>query len=197
MIYGRKVEYKNPLFGQAHILLNDEMKYPIGEVRYFQDDKGFYLKNTLNEFSNTEFLEREVSGRVSLFTKWSFSGGYYNVGTGGFVGGGAQKKQFYTKDGFTNIKKYKLDNLQIDLGDKVSSMNYLNQAREAQTVKAALMVTGLVLLFTGPIIIASSKNVSTGFPVMGVGAVCLLGSWIPHFIQSDKTKKAIIDYNKQ
>jgi hypothetical protein len=192
--YAKSIEFKTPLFGEAHLLVNSKEKFPILNIKYFNNEEGFFLKNTLS-FSEKEFLKRESKGKIDTYSKWSYSGGYYNAGTGMYSAGAPVKQNFYTKENF-EIKKTTINNLAIDLSDNALSMEAINGAKIARNVQIGLYVAGALMIVGGIAVTVSSRSVTPGMPIVGVGVAALAFTWIPFIIVENKKQKAIDIYNQ-
>ncbi|HEX8429061.1 hypothetical protein [Hymenobacter sp.] len=158
---------KQPLLGRSFLLLDGQQRFELDQVRYYEDETGFYVRTTLPGRSSRETtLRRDRVGRLSLYsitsTQYAGNGspfGYGGYGRyGGFGGpygyGGPMyrttKTEYFSKDNGP-IEDLSLRNLLLATADNQTSTNLLLQARQYQTyttlsyvAAGSLLVAGLV-----------------------------------------------------
>ena len=163
---GFDVIMKQPLFGRSFLLVDGQQRFDLDQVRYYEDETGFYVRTTLPGRANREAtLRRDKIGRISLYsiTNTQYAGnnfgGPFGYGRyGGFGGpygfGGpvyrTTKTEYFSKDNGP-IENLNLRNLSIATADNQLATNLLLQARQYQTyttlsyvAAGGLLVAGLV-----------------------------------------------------
>ncbi|UOG75831.1 hypothetical protein MTX78_04345 [Hymenobacter tibetensis] len=160
---------KQPLLGRSFLLLDGQQRFDLDQVRYYEDETGFYVRTTLPGRSRRETtLRRDRVGRLSLYSITSTQyagngfGNPYGYGRyGGFGGFGnpygyggpmyrTTKTEYFSKDNGP-IEDLSLRNLLLATSDNQTSTNLLLQARQYQTfttlsyvAAGGLLVAGLV-----------------------------------------------------
>lgn len=176
---GFDVLVKQPFIGRPYLLV-DEQRFDLDQVRYYEDETGFYVRTTLPGRSKRETtLRRDKVGRISLYsiTSTQFAGngmsgygmgGYGRYGGfGGYPYGGyggpmyrTTKTEYFSKDNGP-IEDLSLRNLMLATSDNQTATNLLLQARQYQTYTTISYVAAGGLLVAG---LVSSLNPNSNGP---------------------------------
>ncbi|WP_222840556.1 hypothetical protein [Hymenobacter sp. BT190] len=167
---GFDVLLKQPLLGRPYLLMDGQQRFELDQVRYYEDETGFYVRTTLPGRSSREStLRRDKVGRISLYSITSTQyagngmGGFGGLGGygryGGFGGypygfGGPMyrttKTEYFSKDNGP-IENLNVRTLALATADNQAATSLLLQARQYQTyttlsyvAAGGLMVAGLV-----------------------------------------------------
>ena len=154
VLRGYDVELKQPLLGRTFLLVDGQQRFELNDVRYYEDETGFYVRTTLPGRSKREStLRRDRVGRISLYSitsqQYVNNGGFgspYGVGRyGGFGGypyggvyGGYRtvRTEYFSKDNGP-IEDLSIKNLQLATQDSPGSQQLLANARRYQTARIA------------------------------------------------------------
>ncbi|UOQ79206.1 hypothetical protein MUN84_15885 [Hymenobacter sp. 5516J-16] len=69
VVRGYDVELKQPLLGRTFVLVDGQQRFELNDVRYYEDETGFYVRTTLPGRSKREStLRRDRVGRISLYS---------------------------------------------------------------------------------------------------------------------------------
>ena len=177
---GFDVLMKQPFIGRPYLLV-DEQRFEMDQVRYYEDETGFYVRTTLPGRSARETtLRRDKVGRISLYSITSTQyagngmggfgpyGGYGRYGGfGGYPYGGyggpmyrTTKTEYFSKDNGP-IEDLNLRNLSLATADNPTATNLLLQARQCQTYTTVSYVAAGGLLVAG---LVSSLNPNSSGP---------------------------------
>jgi len=164
MVYSANdVETKNPLFGRSYLLLDGQRKFELGEVGFYEDETGHYVRTNLPGSSRETTLRREKTGRISLYsitTTQYASGpggfGYPGYGYGGYGGFGGYpyggyrtvKTEYFSKDNGP-IQNLTSRNLLLATTDNAGAQQLLFESRRYQQVSVASYLVGGGLLVAG------------------------------------------------
>lgn len=213
---GFDVLVKQPLFGRPFVLLDGQQRFELDQVRYYEDETGFYVRTTLPGRSNRETtLRRDKVGRLSLYsitsTQYagnSFGGpfGYGGYGRyGGFGGpygyGGpvyrTTKTEYFSKDNGP-IEDLNLRNLTLATADNQAATNLLLQARQYQTYTTLSYVAAGGLLVAG--LVSSLNSASNEGPTISPLVYASLPLLIVPLVLGGKSqnnvRQAISIYNR-
>ncbi|TGE17560.1 hypothetical protein [Hymenobacter elongatus] len=199
------VSVKQPLFGRSYLLLNDQRRIDMGEVGFYEDETGHYVRTVLPRSKRETTLRRDRAGRLSLYsaiTTQYTGGGYSPYGYGGRYGGfGAPmyrtvKTEYFSKDNGP-VQDLNVRNLSIATADNAGSSALLMEGRKYQTyttlsyvAAAGVLAAGLFATFgTQQSDRAISPLVYAGIPLAILPIV--LGSK-----QQQNIKQAISLYNR-
>jgi len=169
---------KQPLLGRSFLLLDGQQRLDLDQVRYYEDETGFYVRTTLPGRSSRETtLRRDKVGRLSLYsitsTQYAGNGmggpfGYGGYGRYGGYGGypygmggpmyRTTKTEYFSKDNGP-IEDLSLRNLLLATADTQAATNLLLQARQYQTYTTLSYVAAGGLLVAG---LVSTLNSNTG-----------------------------------
>ncbi|WP_157547630.1 hypothetical protein [Hymenobacter sp. DG25A] len=202
------VEVREPFLGKSYLLVDGQQRLELSQIRYYEDESGFYVRTNLPGSSRETTLRRDRTGRISLYsiTRTQYvNNGYspYGYGRGGygnpygFGGGGYRttKTEYFSKDSGP-IQDLSLRNLSIATQDNAGAQNVLIQARRYRNYTAlsyvgagALAVAGLVSSFSG-----TNQSIS---PLIYAAPVLLVVPLIFQGKQQQNIKQAINLYNVQ
>lgn len=162
---GFDVLLKQPLLGRAYLLLDGQQRFEMDQVRYYEDETGFYVRTTLPGRSARETtLRRDKVGRISMYSITSTQ--YANNGMGGMGGFGryggfggypygfggpmyrTTKTEYFSKDNGP-IENLTLRNLSLATADNQVAISLLLQARQYQTYTTFSYVAAGGLLAAG------------------------------------------------
>ncbi|SHL71384.1 hypothetical protein [Hymenobacter psychrotolerans] len=180
---GFDVTVKQPFIGRPYLVLDEQQRFDLDQVRYFEDESGFYVRTTLPGRSKREAtLRRDRVGRISLYSITSTQyagngmggfgpyGGYGRYGGfGGYPYGGyggpmyrTTKTEYFSKDNGP-IEDLSLRNLLLATADNPTATNLLLQARQYQTYTTISYVAAGGLLVAG---LVSSLNQNSSGPAI-------------------------------
>ncbi|WP_303312152.1 hypothetical protein [Hymenobacter sp. BT730] len=202
------VEVKEPFLGKSYLLLDGQQRLELSQIRYYEDESGFYVRTNLPGSARETTLRRDRAGRISLYsmTRTQYvNNGYspYGYGRGGygypygFGGGGYRttKTEYFSKDNGP-VQDLNLRNLSVATRDNAGAQSMLNEARRYRTVTTlsylgagALTVAGLVSSFNG-----GSRSIS---PLIYAAPVLLIVPLVFQGKQQQNIKQAINLYNAQ
>ncbi|NVO84661.1 hypothetical protein [Hymenobacter terrestris] len=209
VLRGYDVEVRSPVFGRTFLLVDGQQKLDLNDVRYYEDQSGFYVRTTLPGRSKREStLRRDRVGRISLYsiTQQQYSnngigpGGYspygYNPygGLGGFGGYRTVRNEYFSKDNGP-IEDLSIRNLQLATTDNAGAQQLLASARRYQTFTTLSYVGAGGLLLAG---VLSSLGGSNGFSVSPLMYAAIPLAIVPLAIggkSQNNVKQAVLLYN--
>ncbi|WP_375437374.1 hypothetical protein [uncultured Hymenobacter sp.] len=180
------VVVKQPLIGRSFLLLDGQQRFDLDQVRYYEDETGFYVRTTLpgrSARARETTLRRDRVGRLSLYSITSTQyagngfGSPYGYGRyGGFGGFGSPygyggpmyrttKTEYFSKDNGP-IEDLNLRNLLLATADNQTSTNLLLQARQYQTYTTLSYVAAGGLLVAGLVSTLNSNSNSGNRPAI-------------------------------
>jgi hypothetical protein len=211
VVRGYDVEMKQPVFGRSFLLVDGQQRLDLDQVRYYEDETGFYVRTTLPGRSKREStLRRDRVGRISLYSMTSTQymnnpygmGGYgmgrYGYGGypyGGYGGYRTVKTEYFSKDNGP-IESLSIKNLQLATADNPGSIRLLQDARRYQTITTLSYVAAGGLLLAGTL---SSFGGSSGINVSPLVYAAIPLAIVPLVIgskQQNNIKQAILLYNR-
>jgi hypothetical protein len=212
VIKGYDVEIKQPVFGRSFLLVDGQQRFDLDQVRYYEDESGFYVRTTLPGRSNREStLRRDRVGRISLYSITSTQymnspygmGGYGmgRYGYGGYPYGGGYggyrtvKTDYFSKDNGP-IENLTIRNLQLATADNPTSVKLLQDARRYQTYTTLSYIAAGGLMLAGTF---SSFSGNNGFAVSPLVYAAIPLAIVPLVIggkQQNNIKQAILLYNR-
>ncbi|SNR68531.1 hypothetical protein [Hymenobacter mucosus] len=205
------VEIKQPVFGRTFLLLDGQQRFEMDQVRYYEDETGFYVRTTLPGRSKRETtLRRDRVGRISLYSITSqqyvnnpygyspYGYGRYG-GFGGFPYGGYRtvKTEYFSKDNGP-IENMTIRNLQLAVSDNPGSSQLLSNARRYQTLTTLSYVGAGGLLLAG-VLSSFSTSSNNGFNISPLMYAAIPLAIVPLVIggkQQNSVKQAIMLYNR-
>ncbi len=219
----QEVEVKSPLFGRNFLLLDGQRRVDLGEVGFYENETGHYVRTALPGSGREATLRRERVGRISLYATYntSYSPGGFGMpgmGMGGFGMGGmgmggmgmggmgmggmggyrTTKTEYFSKDNGP-IQNLNARTLALATADNPGAQALLANARGYQTSARVAYVVGGGLLVAG--LLQSFQRNGGGGP----GLSPLLYAAVPVFIvplifqgkQGAAQRQAIALYNGQ
>lgn len=214
VVRGYDVEVRQPVFGRTFLLVDGQQRFELDQVRYYEDESGFYVRTTLPGRSKREStLRRDRVGRISLYSittqqyvnnpggfgPYGRFGGPYG-GWGGPWGGGwggyrTVRQEYFSKDNGP-IEDLSIRNLQLATSDNPSAQKLLADARRYQTATTLSYIGAGGLFLAGML---SSFGGSNGFSVSPLvyGAIPL--AIVPLVIggkQQNNVRQAVLLYNR-
>lgn len=214
VIRGYDVELKQPLLGRTFVLVDGQQRFELNDVRYYEDETGFYVRTTLPGRSKREStLRRDRVGRISLYSITSqqymnnpygyspygmgrYGYGYPYGGYGGFGGYRTVRQEYFSKDNGP-IQDLNVRNLQLATTDNPGSQQLLANARRYQTLTTLSYVGAGGLLLAG--VLSSFSGASNGFSVSPLMYAAVPLAIVPLVIggkQQNNIKQAILLYNR-
>lgn len=187
----------------------DAKEFKSEEVAFYKNEKGFFanIKN-LSLFGGSAYAQREVTGKINLFSK-EFTTNSMIMGPNGMMMGGfgtnTSVSYYYNKGEFGVLKKTNFNNLKIDLNDNPNSIIHLNKYKSISQRGTILYVVGGIIATVGlATFINKTANVPSdevtglggSYAALGVGFGTIL---VNYFTTKDKQKyieKAIEVYNE-
>ncbi|OWP61729.1 hypothetical protein CDA63_17865 [Hymenobacter amundsenii] len=209
VLRGYDVEVRQPVFGRTFLLVDGQQKLDLDQVRYYEDETGFYVRTTLPGRSKREStLRRDRVGRISLYsiTSQQYSSSPYGSGRGyggygyggmnpyGFGGYRTVRTEYFSKDNGP-IEDLSIRNLQLATQDNPGSQQLLADARRYQTLTTLSYVGAGGLLLAG---LVSSLGNSNGFSVSPLAYAAIPLAIVPLVIGSksqNNVKQALMLYN--
>lgn len=203
VLRGYDVQVRSPVFGRTFLLVDGQQKLDFNEVRYYEDETGFYVRTTLPGRSKREStLRRDRVGRISLYsiTTQQYSnngfgpGGYSPYGYGGFGGYRTVRNEYFSKDNGP-IEDLSIRNLQLATTDNAGSQQLLADARRYQTLTTLSYVGAGGLLLAG---VLSSFGGSNGLSVSPLVYMAIPLAIVPLAIggkSQNNVKQAVLLYN--
>lgn len=208
------VEIKQPVFGRNFLLLDGQQRIDFDQVRYYEDETGFYVRTTLPKSRREATLRRDRVGRLSLYsiTRTQYAGGspfgYSPFGYGGFgmpYGGGfggypyggyrTVKTSYFSKENGP-VQDLNVRNLGIAVSDNAGASALLAQARRYQTITTLSYVAAGGLLVAGLVSsVNPNPNSPTISPLVYAGIPLLIVPLVLQGKQQNSIKQAITIYN--
>ena len=212
VLKGYDVEIKQPLLGRTFLLVDGQQKLDLNDVRYYEDETGFYVRTTLPGRSKREStLRRDRVGRISLYsiTSQQYSsnpygyspygygryGGYSPYGNG-FGGYRTVRNEYFSKDNGP-IEDLTVKNLQLATMDNAGSQQMLANARRYQTYTTLSYIGAGGLMLAG--VLSSFNGNSNGFAVSPLVYAAIPLAIVPLVIggkSQNNVKQAILLYNR-
>ncbi|MDF7810072.1 hypothetical protein [Hymenobacter sp. YC55] len=207
---------KQPLIGRSFLLLDGQQRLELDQVRYYEDETGFYVRTTLPGRSSRETtLRRDRVGRLSLYSITSTQyagngfGSPYGYGRyGGFGGFGSPygyggpvyrttKTEYFSKDNGP-IEDLSLRNLMLATADNQTCTNLLLQARQYQRYTTLSYIAGGGLMVAGLISTLNSDkgNGSVISPLVYGGIPFLIVPLVLGGKSQNNMRQAISIYNR-
>ncbi|QDA59417.1 hypothetical protein [Hymenobacter jejuensis] len=203
---------KQPVFGRSYLLLDDGQRFDLDQVRYYEDETGFYVRTTLPKSKRETTLRRDRVGRISLYsiTRTQYSNSPYGYspygGFGRFGGygygypyGGYQtvKTEYFSKDNGP-IEDLSLRNLSVATSDLPASRALLDQARSYQRITTLSYVAAAGVVAAG--IFSTFNSNESGAarisPLVYAGLPLLIVPLVLQGKQQRNIKQAISLYNR-
>ncbi|WP_114783159.1 hypothetical protein [Botryobacter ruber] len=210
VIYARTIDYKTPLLGGAHLIV-DARKVKGELVKFYQNEKGFFANTSnLNFTGGTTFSERIRKGKINLYEleTVNYSPGHFSPGTGMYTGGGSSRNiKNYYNIGFGELKKADYKNLSVDLGENPESLAHLNKYKSNTNTQTILYVVGGAAILGGIISFANSgepqnnevhatPNMTVPLIGLGIGGASLWTSYLISLSKPKHLRSAIDAYNR-
>ncbi len=211
VLRGYDVEVRQPVFGRTFLLVDGQQKLDLNEVRYYEDETGFYVRTTLPGRSKRETtLRRDRVGRISLYSitsqqymnnPYGMGGGYGGYGYRGYnpygMGGyRTVRTEYFSKDNGP-IEDLTIRNLQLATQDNPGSQQLLADARRYQTLTTLSYVGAGGLLLAGLVSTLSNNN-GNGLSVSPLAYAAIPLAIVPLIIGSksqNNVKQALMLYN--
>ncbi|WP_197062951.1 hypothetical protein [Hymenobacter sp. APR13] len=210
---GFDVLVKQPLLGRPYLLMDGQQRFELDQVRYYEDETGFYVRTTLPGRSSREStLRRDKVGRISLYSITSTQ--YAGNGMGGFGGYGryggfggypygfggpmyrTTKTEYFSKDNGP-IENLNVRTLALATADNQAATSLLLQARQYQTYTTLSYVAAGGLLVAG---LVQSLNPNSNGPAISPLVYASLPLMIVPLVLGGKTqnnvRQAISLYNR-
>ena len=205
----KNLTYKTPIFSRSYLLLNDTTKIEASTVRYYQDRSGYYLNASTAKSGREEFYKRDVSGKISIYSKTYVSDTYNpSFGTPGANYGNSWSHsrrvvELMQKDGSSELLPLTYNNLYKLTSDNVECLPLLKKIKSLSRASTYSYVGGIALFIAGGIQMISDNNRNTESgnhpvsynPVMIVGAGIGFLPWIFNSSKREKIKKTLDIYN--
>ncbi|MCA8832629.1 hypothetical protein [Hymenobacter pini] len=214
VLRGYDVELKQPVFGRTFLLVDGQQRLDLNDVRYYEDESGFYVRTTLPGRSKRETtLRRDRVGRISLYSITTqqymsnpggfspygygrYGGfGYPYGGYGGYGGYRTVRTEYFSKDNGP-IEDLSIRNLQLATQDNPGSQQLLADARRFQRITTLSYVGAGALFLAGTL---SSFSGSNGFSVSPLMYAAIPLAIVPLAIggkSQNSVKQAILLYNR-
>ncbi|RZL98149.1 MAG: hypothetical protein EOO88_61020, partial [Pedobacter sp.] len=141
VIYANSIRLR-PDFSNELQLRVDQKRYPIQQVKFFNNDQGFFANTRkFNDYGISEFSERIIEGKINVFREVSYDPYVYERGYShrNRRSDIVDVRMFYNK-GFGDLKKANYSNLSQDMADKAESMDLLHAYRRKKNTSTILYV---------------------------------------------------------
>ncbi|SES91084.1 hypothetical protein [Hymenobacter actinosclerus] len=209
VLRGYDVQVRSPVFGRMFLLIDGQQKLDFNDVRYYEDETGFYVRTTLPGRSKREStLRRDRVGRISLYSITSQQymnnpyGGYGGYGYGGYspygMGGyRTVRNEYFSKDNGP-IEDLSIRNLQLATTDSPASQQLLADARRYQRITTLSYVGAGGLLLAGVLSSFGNSNSTNGFSVSPLVYAAIPLAIVPLVIggkSQNSVKQAVLLYN--
>ena len=207
ILYPEVLKFKTPTFGENHLLVNKEEKLYPEQIRFYQDETGYYVFDWVDPY-HLQRLKREKQGRINLYSRVvsTYTPGVGMPGTpGATMGTFNSTKLEYFQKGSSNLKEVNYDNLRSALSDNAESMKKLDKVRSLRKLSTFAYVGGGALL-VGGLIHMSNLNKQEGpppyetnmkfSPLVFVGAAALTIPLFTGNAKKENMREAIEIYNR-
>lgn len=213
VVRGYDVELKQPILGRTFLLVDGQQRLDLNDVRYYEDETGFYVRTTLPGRSKREStLRRDRVGRISLYsiTRQQYTNspygyspygmgrygyGYPYGGYGGFGGYRTVRQEYFSKDNGP-IEDLSLRNLQLATTDNPGAQQLLADARRYQTLTTLSYVGAGGLLLAGVFSSFGGSNGASISPLMYAAIPLAIVPLVIGGKQQNSIKQAILLYNR-
>ncbi|WP_202910442.1 hypothetical protein [Hymenobacter sediminis] len=213
VLRGYDVELKQPLLGRTFVLVDGQQRLDLNDVRYYEDETGFYVRTTLPGRSKREStLRRDRVGRISLYSITSqqymnnpygyspygmgrYGYGYPYGGYGGFGGYRTVRQEYFSKDNGP-IQDLSIRNLQLATTDNPGAQQLLANARRYQRITTLSYIGAGGLMLAG---VLSSFGGNNGFSVSPLMYAAIPLAVVPLVIggkQQNNVRQAVLLYNR-
>ncbi|GAB2790305.1 hypothetical protein GCM10027175_31070 [Hymenobacter latericoloratus] len=207
------VEVKQPILGRTFLLVDGQQRLDLNDVRYYEDETGFYVRTTLPGRSKREStLRRDRVGRISLYsiTRQQYTNGPYGYspygmgrygygypygGYGGFGGYRTVRQEYFSKDNGP-IEDLSVRNLQLATADNPGAQQLLANARRYQTLTTLSYVGAGGLLLAGVLSSFGGSNGASVSPLMYAAIPLAVVPLVIGGKQQNNIKQAILLYNR-
>lgn len=212
VVRGYDVELRQPLLGRTFVLVDGQQRFELSDVRYYEDETGFYVRTTLPGRSKREStLRRDRVGRISLYSITSQQyvnnpygmgpygmgrfGGYPYGGFGGFGGTRTVRQEYFSKDNGP-IEDLSIRNLQVATSDSPGAQKLLSDARRYQTITTLSYVGAGGLLLAGVVSSFSGNNNFNLSPLMYAAVPLAIVPLVIGGKQQNNIRQAVLLYNR-
>lgn len=214
VLRGYDVELKQPLLGRTFVLVDGQQRLDLNDVRYYEDETGFYVRTTLPGRSKREStLRRDRVGRISLYSITSqqymnnpygyspygvgrYGYGYPYGGYGGFGGYRTVRQEYFSKDNGP-IQDLSIRNLQLATTDNPGAQQLLANARRYQRITTLSYIGAGGLMLAG--VLSSFNGSNNGFSVSPLMYAAIPLAVVPLVIggkQQNNIRQAVLLYNR-
>jgi hypothetical protein len=206
-----------PDFSGYMQLRADAKRVPVGQVKFFNNEDGFFANTRKLDFAGrTSFSERIIAGKINVYLQESYDpqvyGRRYRQNRYMERGQPPVNVRMYYNKGYGDLKKTNYHNLNIDMADNMKSIDLLKSYRKnINTVKVMYIAAGASFL-TGMLSFFNSGSThmdrSSGFdsdftrirPVagilMGAGVGFAIGGYAIQASGNRHLENAIDQYNR-
>lgn len=194
-----------------YYLLADGNRIPASDVRFFQNDRGFFANTqALQLFRQSQFAERIEQGNINLYREvpknydtYGYRNHYREHGETPYG------LDLYYNKGLEKVKQLTYNNLLADLKDNQQSLDFLAAYRKKRRnanvfigLAGAALVASTVTFFnqgkTEPLRFGSSNNFKIpylSYGLMGAGAALGVAGMVNYFKSRSELTNAIDAYN--
>jgi hypothetical protein len=206
-----------PDFSGSWMLKADSRRVPIGGVKFFNNEDGFFANTRrLNYFGEVAFSERTIEGKINLYQQIIYDPILFEVDYYRFRNTRRQtidRRMFYNK-GFSDLKKVNYANLSKDMADHPKSLDFLKSYRKSRRVGTAMYVAAGAAIVASAVTLLSGtgmkqdgttfgnmpnykfKDDTGSFVLMGLGAGLGIGGYFIQTSGSRNIGRAIDAYNQ-
>ncbi len=205
--YYNNVEYISNTFSKSYFLVNGN-EIQKETVKFYKNNNGFFANTKdLSFSSSSNFVKREISGNINLFSKEYTTFTTVNNSNGlmmGSLGPNTTISYYYNKGEFGDLKKSNYKNLKVDLSDNLKSMSYLNKFKSVKQRETLLYILGGAIMTVGvSSLINKTSNVPQGetaktggsFAIIGLGFGTIITNYLTTKNKHDHIETAIGIYN--
>lgn len=215
-VYAQKIRLRPNVLG-SWVLSVDSRSVPIGQVKFFNNERGFFANTRqLNFFGEASFAERIIGGKINLYQQVVYQDVYYDgvdYRFSGFRREPVSTRMFYNK-GFADLKRVNYKNLSVDMADDPQSLDLLKSYRKSMNTGTVMYVAGGAALLASVITLLSGdpftqngttprgmptykdRSYTPTFVLLGLGTGLSVGGFLIQRSGARNIERAIDNYNR-
>ena len=201
-IYAQRIRL-GPDFTGSWALRVDSRRMPTKEVKFFQDNNGFYANTKNLNFSGaSSFAERIIDGKINLYQQVFYEDVPYEGDDHRFSGVRREvvnTRMFFNK-GFSDLKRVNYDNLSLAMSDNQQSLDLLKSYRKSMNAGTAMYVaagaTALGCIATVLSDNSFNNNYTGTYILLGATFGFGLGGYLIKESGKRNIRRAIENYNR-
>ncbi|WP_199136498.1 hypothetical protein [Pedobacter sp. ASV12] len=215
-IHAQKVRLR-PNFLGSWVLSADSRSVPLGQVKFFNNERGFFANTRqLNFFGEASFAERIIEGKINLYQQIVYQDIPYDgvdYRFSGYRREPVSRRMFYNK-GFADLKRVNYANLSTDMADNPQSLDLLKSYRKSMTTGTVMYVAAGAAILAGVVTLVSGdpfkqngstyrgmptykdRNYTPSFVLLGLGTGLSVGGFLIQRSGARNMERAIDNYNR-